>query len=186
MMDTRLFKLAALLAGLCCTAQAQAGDGLRPSGILADQTGAGLPGWSARWYTPPATPLQTHTSTEESSLMSSWGVLGDYHFAAAPGLRATGGVFGLGRSISTGLVSPGTRRDGGTQLPYMGLGYSGHWPQAGLQGLGWSVNAEFGLLALNPRSAVRLGQMTGPSSLDSTERDMRFAPLMQIGVSYGF
>jgi hypothetical protein len=42
-------------------------------------------------------------------------------------------------------------------------------------------------MALNPRSAVRLGKVfNGTLTLDDTLREMRFSPLLQLGVSYSF
>ncbi|MEX8520679.1 MAG: hypothetical protein AB3X44_19415 [Leptothrix sp. (in: b-proteobacteria)] len=195
MVHLGFFKIgaAALLLGAGSLLPVQAGEGLRApvdtSAGTTETAGAGLAGWSARWYSP-AISLSV-AGPEPTSIASSWRILGDYHFARTPGMRATGGVFGSGRSVGVGLSTNLMRSSGlydeSNQLPYLGLGYSARWPQAGLQGLGWSVSADVGLLALSPRSAIRLDRVVGGQrSLDGAVRDLRLAPLMQLGVSYGF
>jgi hypothetical protein len=51
---------------------------------------------------------------------------------------------------------------------------------------GWGFSADFGLMALSPGSAVKLGRVLGGQSLDDVLRDMRLSPLVQLGVSYSF
>jgi hypothetical protein len=169
----KFISIAVLLAAGCMSAHA--GDGLR----TADPANPEPPAWTLRWQAPLATPVPLGNTVERSLMPASWLLLGDYHFASTPGLRATGGLLGLMRPDRGGLTLAGDASGESFQLPYMGLGYTARWPQPGLRGLGWAVSADVGLLALRPRSAVRLG-------LGSTARDSGLAPLMQFGVSYGF
>jgi hypothetical protein len=67
-------------------------------------------------------------------------------------------------------------------LPYVGVGYTGLSPRGG-----WSFSADLGVFSLSPSSAVKLGRVLGGSqSLDDTLRDMRWSPVLQLGVSYSF
>jgi hypothetical protein len=67
-------------------------------------------------------------------------------------------------------------------VPYIGLGYS----SSSLKG-GFSYSADLGLMALNPGSALRLGRaFGGGQSLEDLLRDLRFSPVVQVGVSYSF
>jgi hypothetical protein len=134
--------------------------------------------------------------------LHSLSLLGDYYLTrplgANGGLRATGGVL-LGprtlllgglpaqggfqvarRSSLTALPADGSD-DNGT-VPYFGIGYT----SLSLRG-GWGLAVDFGLMALNPRSAGQFGGvLTGSQSLDGTLRDLRLAPVIQLGVSYAF
>ncbi len=145
--------------------------------------------------------------------LSGASVLGDYYFgrdlsneADTGGFRVTGGVF-LGSRLGLWGGPPSAQmssslfiverhsfsllalprgaelanQDGGT-VPYLGLGYSG-----GSLKSGFSFSADLGLMALNPGNAVRLGRsFGGGQSLDDALREVRLAPLVQVGVSYQF
>ncbi len=118
-------------------------------------------------------------------------LMGDYYLSrpwlgTAGGWRATSGVLLGSRSSvwsSPSLLDRRTAGDGsegGTQ-PYLGLGYTG-WSSKG----GWGLSADLGLMGTS-RSATRFGKPApGSSSLDDSVRDLRFAPLLQLGVSYSF
>jgi hypothetical protein len=144
--------------------------------------------------------LRTETgSLDTSTRIGSVGLMGDYYLgnsfdaASTAGLRATSGFWlgsrsvpgwtgnGLSFSNQRGLTS--SANDTSTEsstTPYLGLGYS-------TSTKGWGVSADFGLMALNPRSAARLGGVfNGSQTLDDALRDMRWAPLFQLGVSYSF
>ena len=143
-------------------------------------------------------------------------VMGDVYFGAAPaglgrtsagGFRATSGVIVGSRSSlwgmsamapSGGLLnvdrrlfgSPATAPAYGGEataetsgtLPYIGIGYSALAPRAG-----WSFSADLGLVSYAPGNAVRLGRVVGGSqNLDDVVRDMRLAPVFQLGASYSF
>ena len=67
-------------------------------------------------------------------------------------------------------------------VPYVGVGYTGLSNKGG-----WGFSADVGLVALSPRSAVKLGRVLGGGqSLDEVLREMRLSPLVQLGVSYSF
>lgn len=125
--------------------------------------------------------------------------------ALRSGFRATGGVFvgprsGLGLAVPTGwpgASGPSSARGFGLSLPtaarapyavgetasvpYVGVGYSG-LKSLRATGGGWAFSADLGLMALQPRSAVRLGQQP----MSDTLRDLQFSPLLQVGASYTF
>lgn len=128
--------------------------------------------------------------------IGSVGLMGDYFLrnnSLDSGLRATSGFWLGSRSVpgwtGNGLTvnnqrgltyPPNDPISDSSTTPYLGLGYS-----SGTKG--WGVTADFGLMALNPRSAARLGGVfNGTQTLDDTLRDMRWAPLLQLGVSYSF
>ena len=134
-------------------------------------------------------------------------LLGDYYFGRprpgdglARGFRATSGLlFGSragtwgpgGASLGVerrdfGLLpaTPGVARggEGGYTVPYLGVGYS--------DALGrgrWGLSADLGLMALRPADGARLGGTAdGAAGFDDTLRQLRLAPLVQLGVSYSF
>lgn len=139
-------------------------------------------------------------------------LLGDYYFSrslrgpgSGGGFRATSGLFVGSRSTSllwtspaaslggraftvdrrglgaSGIASPVDPNADPGAVPYVGVGYTG------LAGKGaWGFSADLGVMALNPGSAVKLGRVFTGQSLDDTLRDMRLAPLVQLGVSYSF
>lgn len=126
----------------------------------------------------------------EPQKINTLSLMGDYYLSRpwlgkSGGWRATSGVL-LG-SRSSVWSSPslldrriaGDSSDAGTQA-YLGLGYTG-WSSKG----GWGLSADVGLIGLS-RSSTRFGKSAPSSSLDDTVRDMRFAPLLQLGVSYSF
>jgi hypothetical protein len=124
--------------------------------------------------------------------INSLSVMGDYYLSkpwlgTAGGLRATSGVLLGPRSSLWSSPAAIDRRvadgntDGSSTLPYVGVGYTGLSDKGG-----WGLSADLGLMA-SPRSSVRLGKVfNGAQSLDDTLRDLRFAPLLQLGVSYAF
>jgi hypothetical protein len=155
----------------------------------------GAPGWRAD-----LAPL------ERSGLqIGSVGLLGDVYFGAqtvpgtpATGFRATSGVLIGARSPLLGFAGTADRRlfgaaalvptspaepalDSAT-VPYLGIGYSNLWGKSG-----WSFSADLGVVSQSPASVVRFGRVFGGSqSLDDAIRDMRLAPVVQLGVSYSF
>ena len=138
-------------------------------------------------------------------------LLGDYYFArpfVGPrqlgGFRATSGLlFGPRQALSIsqpgapagsafsigsrpfGAAAPSRPGDATTDsatLPYLGVGYTGLSPRSG-----WSFNADLGMVAQGSGNTVRLGRVfSGGQSLDDAVREMRLAPLLQLGVSYSF
>ena len=128
-------------------------------------------------------------------------VMGDLYVGQVPlggksqvgGFRATSGVVLGARSPVWGapalasanldprFASVDASREPST-MPYLGIGYSSLALRAG-----WSFSADLGLVSLAPGNAVRFGRVFGGSqNLDDVIRDMRFAPVVQLGVSYSF
>jgi hypothetical protein len=72
--------------------------------------------------------------------------------------------------------------DSSTTVPYLGVGYTGLSTKGG-----WSFNADLGLVALAAGNVVKFGRVfTGSQGLNDLTREMRFAPVMQMGLSYSF
>lgn len=134
------------------------------------------------------------SDSAEPVKVSSFSLMGDYYLSrpwlgTAGGWRATSGVlFGprpslwsspalMDRRMAPTVGLDGTVDDAST-LPYLGFGYTG-WSLKG----GWGLSADLGLMA-QPRSAPRLSRH-GLSTPDDS-RDLRFAPLLQLGLSYTF
>ncbi|QPF72574.1 hypothetical protein G8A07_06270 [Roseateles sp. DAIF2] len=146
------------------------------------------------------------------SLLSA-NLLGDYYLtSSAPnanfqgGLRTTGGLL-VGSAAMTessgGLaLRPPTSRglaigqrhlssfgptlpatDGGLSTrPYLGIGYTGQ----SLRG-GWGFSADLGLVKSGSRDELRLGRgPQGAQSLEELLLDMRFRPVLQLGLNYSF
>ena len=139
--------------------------------------------------------------------LGSLSVMGDYYLSSSligagsvGGFRATGGVIlgprsqawtgqssvGNGGVFSIGQRALGTAASpyGNDQavdnatLPYLGVGYSGLSARSG-----WSFSADLGLTAQYPGNVGQLGR---GQSLDDVVREMRLAPVLQLGVSYSF
>jgi len=167
-------------------------------------------------YAANAPALRTSSTATDASGLKVAGVslMGDVYFGASPtgayaqggGFRATSGVIVGARgalwgtpagATATGLLSvdrrlfgpsgalPGIAADASADsatLPYIGIGYSS---LAGRSG--WSFSADLGLMSLSPGNAVRLGRVFGGGqNLDDVVRDMRLAPVLQLGASYAF
>lgn len=70
-----------------------------------------------------------------------------------------------------------------TAVPYVGVGYSNAFDSQGR----WGISADLGLMALRRQDGgVRLGRALGSQSVDDALRDLRLAPMLQLGVSYSF
>jgi hypothetical protein len=128
-------------------------------------------------------------------------LVGDYVFATPTygRFRASGGILSghlgglplasasagqrLGVDVQHRLAppwSPGS--DTPAALPYIGLGFSG---AAGLAGL--SLTADLGLVAERPEAAVGLGRaLFGNQGMERSLRELRLAPVMQLGMRYTF
>ena len=163
----------------------------------------GAPGWRAAL-----------APVERSGLqVGGLGLLGDVYFGSAKpstgpvdGFRATSGVligarspwfgawstpassgpFGSGRRLfgasGTVLASPVDSSVDSSTVPYIGIGYSNLSPKSG-----WSFSADLGVVSQSPGNVVRFGRVFGGAQgLDDVVRDMRLAPVVQLGVSYSF
>ncbi len=198
----RSLRTALLVAGALYLTQAAAAQGLR----LNPDEGLQLR-WQARLQ------LSTEAANAGSRLLSA-NLLGDYYLTRSllgehtrGGLRATGGLMlgsatlaqssgglALGNSSLALLqpVSVGQRSislsplhpfaDSSVSMSYLGIGYTGQ----SLRG-GWGFSADLGLLRSHERGSLRLGQTPGGGAhLDELLMDMRFRPVLQIGLSYSF
>lgn len=200
---------AALL--LPCAAAQAAGDGLSTS---ADRVpwaqfqarigyGAGVPTWRASL----APAERSGLKVGGLNVMSDVFLFGSRETAHAPvtGFHATSGLIvgsrsswlGTGTAPANGWLATDRRLFGSTApplassgdgsldtstVPYIGIGYTNLWPKSG-----WSVSADLGVVSQNPSNVARFGRVFGGSqSLDDVVRDMRLAPLVQLGVSYSF
>lgn len=175
-------------------------------GLSASADNLPWPQWQARLSLATVAPLwrgDLAGSAVASLQPRSLSLMGDYYFArsmaadgSASGFRATSGLV-VGQRQTLWIGAPAAtngaalnieRRSsadlGGdsSALPYLGVGYSG------LSGRGgWSFSADFGLVALASGNAVRLGRVfTGAQTVDDLVRELRLAPVLQLGVSYSF
>lgn len=125
----------------------------------------------------------TPVSLVDHNGLNTPSLLGDYYFDA-PGLRlpsAMGGLRATSGMLATGLrgAVPGAAVD--TQ-PYLGIGYTG----LAVKG-SWGVSADLGLALENPAGAMRLGRAVfGNQGFDSSLRELRLSPVLQLGVRYAF
>jgi hypothetical protein len=188
------------------TAGAAAADG---RGLVVDPERLSWPSLQARLQFS-TEPLRPSVGAFESASLRprSAALFGDYYvsrpfFGNTGGVRLTSGVvtgprgalFGPGQATAPGpfafsSVSRGGARAGATladvngestqTLPYLGIGYSG----SSLRG-GWGFSADLGLTAQNGGSQ-RLTHSLMSQTLDDTLRELRFTPVLQLGVSYRF
>ncbi|MDC8783968.1 hypothetical protein [Roseateles koreensis] len=146
-----------------------------------------------------------------SSRLLSARLMGDYFLTRSGltqikgGLRATGGMmlgplsatqaggyglalgsnaFKLGQNLSVSQLSLGyalpsaVPSDPAATASYLGLGYSGQ----SIHG-GWGFSADLGLLGSS--NSLRLGN-SRPANMEELLRDMRFQPVLQLGLSYNY
>jgi hypothetical protein len=117
------------------------------------------------------------------------------------GLRTTGGLIVSPGSRTAGQALFGTQpgpyaisqraaalggdttgTDGNAAVPYLGVGYIGLSTKGG-----WSFSADLGLVALAAGNVVKFGRVfSGTQSLDGLSRELRFSPVMQMGLTYSF
>lgn len=188
-----------LLALVVAPALSQAGDGLSTPAAEAL-----WPRWQARISVQAAavSPLDLSSPLGRPAAQPAWrgaSVLGDFYFAtqASGGFRASGGVMSGLRTLAPMWAGPsapaavmsvqpalaGPAGDvGGGFVPYLGLGYSGVTWRSGL-----SLSADFGLVAERPGATGALGRaLLGARDFDSALREIRLAPVFQLGVRYSF
>lgn len=186
----------------------QAGEG---NGLTVRGDELQWPRWQGRLSMSSASPAMVRTFGSATTGASSLSLMSDYYLTGsllgpkqAGGFRATSGVLIGPRSQA--LTALGTGSNGGgfnvdrrtsaqgpglrpgdpstdtPTLPYFGVGYTGLSPRGG-----WSFNADLGVMSLSPSSAVKFGRLLGGTqTLDDTVRDMRWSPVLQLGVSYSF
>jgi hypothetical protein len=188
-------KLAASCALACLPMAAFAGDGL-----VAPAVETVWPQWHARItvQTAAVSPLSySHWADGAKAARSLQGaaLLGDYYFAtpAFGSFRASGGLMmgstggawlssasagpRLGLTVQTaGHVPPGAA-EGLATMPYLGLGFS-----SALLGSNLALTADLGMVA-----GGNLGQaLLGNQGMERALRELRLAPVFQLGVRYTF
>jgi hypothetical protein len=197
--------LAGVLA-LAPVAVALAADG---SGLTVSKEPQAWTGWQGRVSIGSlATPLRADAPGLQGSALqvAGFSLMGDYYFAtpvqlgADGGFRASGGLVYGSRSLWAGRPQLGAARtpfsvesqwgsgspaDAGADpatVPYLGFGYTG------LSATGrFSFSADLGLVARSPGNVVKFGGVLGGTqNLDDVMRDLRLAPVLQLGVSYAF
>lgn len=187
----------------------EAGSGLRAGSAPWPrwQGRVGLSAPAASWNDPRSSDLSPFGGPGASLRL-----LGDYYFlqhGVAPasrysgGFRATGGMIFGDRGAPWSLLPASPSAPGGGfsaerrrfslwnplpaadtadgSSPYLGVGYTGLQALTATGG-GWGFSADLGVMALRPRSAVRLGQQ----GLGDLVRELQLSPLLQLGVSYSF
>lgn len=164
------------------------------------------PQWQARitLLTAAGSPLALAPLSESGAApggLRGGALVGDYVFAtpAFGQFRASGGLLSghlgglplagapagqrLGVAVQRSVApawAPGAETP--AALPYIGLGFSG---AAGLAGL--SLSADLGLVAERPEAVAGLGRaLFGNQGMERSLRELRLAPVMQLGVRYSF
>jgi hypothetical protein len=188
-----------VLVGSVLSFASQANDGLKPGG-----QDSAWPRWQGRVsIEAPPNFYQRSTDTAPATALSL-ALLGDYYMRtdSSGGFRATSGLLVGPRSRSMLTLSApadgsalkverrsahepwriGMTESDSSAIPYVGLGYSGSVRRFG----GLRFSADIGVTAINP-SGVKLGPLLGGSQgLDDAVRELRLAPLVQVGASYSF
>jgi hypothetical protein len=139
------------------------------------------------------------------SRVLSANLLGDYYLTSSGfsslrgGLRATGGLLlgplsmsqaSGGLALGSGPVSAGRRSlalsgldayalEPSANLSYFGIGYTGRAQSGGL-----AFSADFGLMS-GSYSGLRLGR-SNAQGFEDAMRDLRFKPLLQLGLAYSY
>jgi len=163
------------------------------------------PRWQARLQLSSADGSADTTLRLGGSRILSANLLGDYYLTqsgmsgVSGGLRATGGLLygplslaqsSGGLALGSGPVSAGRRSlmVGGSDayslepngnLSYVGLGYTGR-----VRNSGFAFSADLGLMS-GSYSGLRLGRSNAQGYEDAT-RDLRFKPLLQLGLAYSY
>lgn len=140
-----------------------------------------------------------------SSRVLSANLLGDYYLTRSGlsglsgGLRATGGVLtgplslaqsSGGLALGSGPVAAGRRQltlngldpytlEPSGNLSYLGIGYTGR-----VTGGGLSFSADLGLMS-GSMGGLRLGR-SADQGFEDAMRDLRFKPLLQLGLAYSY
>ena len=141
----------------------------------------------------PANPLRAPIEALARAHLQTTSIhlVGDYYFfdparhdlgpalnSFVGGFRASTGIAGFGQPMTLFDAQPESNQN----LPYLGLGYSHLWFNSQL-----SLSADFGLASQNVSAAGRVRSLLGGSqSLDDVTRDLRWAPVMAVNVTYAF
>jgi hypothetical protein len=188
------------LAGLL--SQAQAADSLGSKLSLDPKT---LPRLQGRLQLNTLDALYGERHAGGPRLLSA-SLLGDYYLTGSllgprnsGGLRATSGFLMGPASLTLGSSSLGApsglsvsrqsmslwsaladSNEANATLPYFGIGYTGQSASGT-----WGFKADFGLVGMGAGSGLRLGR-NASQSLDDVLRDLRFKPVIQVGLNYAF
>lgn len=163
------------------------------------------PRWQARLQLNSADAASDATPHLGGSRLLSANLLGDYYLTSSGfssldgGLRATGGLLlgplsmaqsSGGLALGSGPVSAGRRSvsvsgldayslEPNTNLSYVGVGYTGR-----VHGSGFAFSADLGLMS-GSYGGLRLGRSSAQGFEDAM-RDLRFKPLLQLGLAYSY
>lgn len=98
-------------------------------------------------------------------------------------LSSRAATFGsTSRLLSGSGLAGDAASEGIATLPYLGVGYSGLWAKSG-----WGFWADIGVVVQGPGSALGLGRvLSGSQGADELMRELRLAPMLQLGVNYAF
>lgn len=162
------------------------------------------PRWQARLQLQGADTSQDNRPLLGGSRLLSANLLGDYYLTGSGisglggGLRATGGLLlgplsmsqsSGGLALGQGPVSAGRRSlalsgpdayalEPSANLSYLGIGYTGR-----VLGGGLSFSADLGLMSGS--MGLRLGRSSA-QGMEDAMRDLRFKPLLQLGLAYSY
>jgi hypothetical protein len=177
------------------------------SSALAADEGVAQPRWQARVQLSSADRNSDPVPHLGGSRILSANLLGDYYLTGSGfssmngGLRATGGVLmgplsmsqsSGGLALGTGLLSAGRRSlfvsgldtyslEPNSNLSYVGIGYTGR-----LKSSGFAFSADLGLMSGSVGS-LRLGRSSvAAQGFEDAMRDLRFKPLLQLGLAYNY
>lgn len=163
------------------------------------------PRWQARLQLSAADAGSDARPRLGASRILSANLLGDYYLTNSGfsglggGLRATGGLLlgplslsqsSGGLALGNGPISAGRRSlslgsldayalEPSANLSYVGIGYTGR-----VHGSGFAFSADLGLMSGNYGS-LRLGRSSAQGFEDAM-RDLRFKPLLQLGLAYSY
>jgi hypothetical protein len=193
---------------------ASSADGSSPANVsMAERSGGQReivwPRWQARVGLAAVADTDATTGAQAEAAL----ILGDYYFtrlkwgSSSGGLRATGGVLlGATTSVRTSALAETVALRAGQGLnltfsrpqrqsmigesvhasfsakPYVGLG----WSSVNLTG-SWGLSADLGFTAGRKPVAAIDNSLRGTSrSLEELVRDLRLAPVLNLGLSYAF
>lgn len=163
------------------------------------------PHWQARLQLSSLDGSTDATPHLGGSRVLSANLLGDYYLTSSGftnlrgGLRATGGLLlgplsmsqsSGGLALGSGPISAGRRSvslsgldsyslEPSTSLSYVGIGYTGR-----MQGGGLAFSADVGLMS-GAYGGLRLGR-SNAQGFEDAMRDLRFKPLLQLGLAYSY
>ncbi|RZJ05881.1 MAG: hypothetical protein EOP39_19690 [Rubrivivax sp.] len=175
------------------------------SALAADPTVA-QPRWQARLQLSSADGKSDLAPHLGGSRIVSANLLGDYYLTSSGfssmngGLRATGGVLmgplsmsqsSGGLALGNGPLSAGRRslivggldsysQEPSANLSYVGIGYTGRLKSSGL-----AFSADLGLMS-GSLGALPLGRSSAAQGFEDAMRDLRFKPLLQLGLAYNY